>query len=165
MSSCSTLPSELHHLVPSGDGRQPAEPLEDGSYVVAGRRALIHLDQEGVIDSGLWHEVQFARWNADQKKLSIVWSQPDRAGISGVTVTEDAARLMEAITVRTERTILATRSFITSSGGRVSATVRRRPDGGLFSVLVADGDVTPADIEKGEELERTLRAELGMEDA
>lgn len=165
MAKYATLPSDLHDLVPLGDGGQPAEQLDDGRWVVAGKHALILVDaaSRNVIDSGLWHEVQFARWNAATRTLTVVWSEPEHPGFSAVTQTADAARLMEAITVRTERTILATRSVFTPSGTRISATVRRRPDGELFSVLVADGPLSDQEIARGEEIEASLRSELRMD--
>ena len=165
MAKYTTLPSELHHLVPAGDGAHPAEQLDEDLWVVAGKHALILIDSKqcSVVDSGLWHEVQFARWQADTRKLTVVWAEPDHPGFSGITQTEDAGRFMEAVTVRTERTILATRSIYTPSGTRISATVRRRPDGELFSVLVADGPLSDKEVARGEEIEATLRSELGMD--
>ncbi len=164
MAKSKPLPNELAVHVPSGDTSQPWEQLEDGRTVVAGRHALILLDEEGVVDSGLWHEVQFARWSLENRTLTVVWAQPDRSPIMVQTITDDPQRLMEAITMRVDKTIVATRSFFAENGTRVSATVRRRPDGELFSILIADGPLAEEDRHKADDTESSLRSELGMDD-
>lgn len=158
------LPVDLARHLPNTEPRDPWEPTDAGGAVVATRHALVILGPLGVIDSGLWHEVQYAKWDATTKTLTVVWSHPDREVVRVQTLTEDPKRLMDAVITRVEKTILATRSFYTADGVRVSATVRRRVDGELFSVLVADGVLSDADRQKAEGIEQGLRDELGLED-
>lgn len=158
------LPQEFAKHVPVADHGQPFERVDDDSIVLAGRHALMIVSPEGVRDSGLWHEVQYARWTPNERMFHLVWVQPGRQTISLKTDSEDPERLMSAVTTRTNKTILATRSFFTPTGIRVVASIRRRPDGGLFSTLITDGELTADDQLKATQVERTLREEFNVED-
>lgn len=158
------VPQPFAEYVPSGDQGQPWETVDGDRVMLAGRHALVLIGREGIEDSGLWHEVQYARWTADDRRLTIVWVQPGRDPVVVTTETDDPKALMETITARVQKTIVATRSFYTSDGVKVSASVRRRVDGELFSTLLANGELTADDRIKADEIEQTLRDELGVED-
>ncbi|WRS29405.1 hypothetical protein U6G28_07675 [Actinomycetaceae bacterium MB13-C1-2] len=158
------LPEPFAQFVPSGDQSQPWESIDEERVVLAGRHALILIGPGGVEDSGLWHEVQYVKWTANNRRLTVIWVQPGREPVVVTTETDDPRSLMEAITTRVEKTIVATRSFYTPTGVKVSASIRRRVDGELFSTLLADGDLSEDDRIKADEIEQTLREELGVED-
>ncbi len=149
--------------IPETQRGGPVEALEDGRSIAAGPDVLMVLNEDGIEDSGLWHEVQFASWDAPSRQLRVVWTQPDRAPIEGVTVSDHPKWLMEKVTTFVNKTIVDTRSFDASSGGRVTASVRRRADGELFSTVVVSGAVSDAEVERAWQMEADLRAELGMD--
>ncbi|MFZ1381174.1 MAG: hypothetical protein WAS54_00110 [Scrofimicrobium sp.] len=158
------LPEPFSKFAPSGDQSQPWEAVDGDRVVLAGRHALVLIGEEGVEDSGLWHELQYVKWTVNNRRLTVVWVQPGREPLVVTTETDDPRSLMGAITARVQKTIVATRSFYTPSGVKVSASVRRRVDGELFSTLLADGDLTEDDRIKADGIEQTLREELGVED-
>lgn len=157
------LPMQVLDSLPEAQRGGPVEQLEDGRFVVVGRDLLMITDDRRVLDSGLWHEVQYAAWDAATRGFRVVWSQPDRPTIIGTTVADNPKKLMETITDRVNNTIVATRRFVTSTGVPVAASVRRRVDGELFSVVIASGEISQADQEKAYALETGLRQELGMD--
>lgn len=157
------LPSDALANIPEDQRGGPYEELEDGRFVVVGRDVVMIADETHVVDSGFWHEVQYASWDARTRQFRLVWSQPDRPALVGRTITDNPKSLMEKITHRVDNTIVATRRFVTSTGVSVAATVRRRIDGELFSAVVASGPISAADEEKAYALEVKLREELGMD--
>ena len=157
------LPSAALADIPKDQRGGPYEELEDGRFIVVGRNIIMVTDATHLVDSGLWHEVQYASWDARTRQFRLVWSQPDRPALVGKTISDNPKSLMEKITHRVDDTIVATRRFVTSTGVSVAATVRRRVDGELFSAVVASGPISDADQEKAYELETKLREELGMD--
>lgn len=156
------LPPSVVASIPEDQRGGPHEQLEDGRFVIVGRNIIMIADDDTVVDSGFWHEIQYASWDNDSRQFRLVWSQPDRPPVEGRTLSANPKDLMEKITLRVNSTIVATRSFFTSAGVRVSITVRRRVDGELFSAVVAAGPISEADEEKAYKLENDLRAELNM---
>lgn len=157
------LPERALASIPADQRGGPAEQLEDGRFIVVGRTIVMITDDKGVVDSGFWHEVQYASWDATTRTFRLVWSQPDRPAIIGRTTTDNPREVMEKITHRVDATIVATRRFRTSTGVNVAATVRRRVDGELFSAVIATGPISKADEEKAYALEEDLHRELNME--
>ncbi len=162
--SASALPESHARFLPDADRGRPWEFLEDGRIVVAGRHGLTVVSEEGVVDSGLWHEIQYAKWEPEGRVFALVWIQPGRPGLTATTVSDDPKRFMEAVTSRVTDTIVATRSFFTPGGTRVSASVRRRVDGQLFQTVIADGPLTADDEIKAEQVGRELAEEFEVED-
>lgn len=159
------LPSAVANALPEGERGGPHTMLEDGRHVVVGNRVLAVVDGAGAVEAvGFWHEVQYASWKADTQTLTVVWTDPKREPLVAATRSENPKRFMEALTLRVDNTIVATRSFTTSGGTNVAATVRRRVDGHLFSAVVVSGPVSEDDERKALALEQELRSELNMED-
>lgn len=158
------LPDSVVQSIPKDQRGGPVEKLRDGRYIIVGRNILMVADEERVVDSGFWHEVQYCAWDAASRRFLLVWSQPERDRVEGVTVTNDPEDLMRKITLRVDSTIVATRRFVTSTGVSVVATVRRRVDGELFSAVFVGGTISEADQEKAFGLEQSLRDELGLSD-
>ena len=157
-----SLPQTVLEAIPADQRGGPHERLEDGRFVIVGRDVVIVADDEKILDSGFWHEVQFAAWKADTRLFTLVWSQPGRPQVVGRTVGDQVNDLMEKISSRVGNTVVATRRFVTDSGTHVAASVRRRIDGKLFSAVVAGGPISEVDEEKAYRLEEELRAELNM---
>ncbi len=158
------VPEPYSRHLPEADRSRPWENLEDKRIVVAGRHGITVVDAQRVIDSGLWHEVQYAKWDPKTCAFTLVWIQPGRPGLVAATLSEDPKRFMETVTSRVTDTIVATRSFFTPEGTRVSASVRRRVDGQLFQTLIADGSLTEDDETKARQVARDLAEEFNVED-
>ena len=149
--------------IPTGERGGPHVLLEDGRRLIVGKRVLMVADDTGINDSGFWHEVQYASWKADDKKFTLVWTDPAKRALIGFTESENPKQFMEALTLRVDNTIVATETFTTGNGVNVAATVRRRVDGHLFSSVVASGPISEADEARAFQLEQKLRAELNMD--
>lgn len=158
------MPGAVRDLIPEDERGGPSIILEDGRRLIIGRRILMITDDVSILDSGFWHEIQYASWDAGTRLLKLVWSQPDRPSLAVKTVSDNPKDFMEALTLRVDNTIVATRSFTTSGGVPVAASVRRRVDGELFSVIVAGGEISDQDEQHAADLEQKLRDELGMEE-
>lgn len=158
-----TLPSAVLQAIPEDERGGPAVQLEDGRHVIVGRRVLMVADDTDIVDSGMWHEVQYASWRADDRVLTLVWTDVDKPALVVATKSENPKKFMEAVTLRVDNTIVATRSFTTAEGVNVAASVRRRFDGHLFSTVVASGPTSAVDEQKAIQLEAELREELGLD--
>lgn len=157
------VPAAVVASVPEEQRGGPSEQLADGRFIIAGTDLVMVANEREILDSGLWHEVQYASWDADSRVFRLVWSQPERPAITGQTISDNPKALMERITDGVNNTIVATRRFVTSGGVPVAASVRRRVDGNLFSVVVAAGPISSEDEKKAYQLEASLREELGMD--
>ena len=160
----SGLPRAVVDAIPADERGGPHVRLEDGRRLIVGKRVLMVADDEGISDAGFWHEVQYASWRADDRKFTLVWTDPAKGSLVGVTESENPKQFMEALTLRVDNTIVATETFTTENGVNVAATVRRRVDGHLFSSVVVSGPISEKDEARAFELERKLRAELNMGD-
>lgn len=158
-----SLPASVMRAIPQDERGGPAVRLEDGRYIVVGRRVLMVSDGEKIVDSGFWHEVQYASWRAEDRVLTLVWTDSDRPSLVAATESENPKEFMEAVTLRVDNTIVATQAFTTSTGVNVAASVRRRFDGHLFSTIVSSGPVSEADEARAMQLEADLRSDLNME--
>lgn len=163
LSKSRKLPEKVVTSIPQEQFGGPHEELEDGRYVIVGRDIVMVADSGGVVDSGFWHEVQYCSWDAQTRRFSLVWSQPERPKVEGRTLSDDPEKLMRRITLCVDSTIVATRRFVTSTGVSVAATVRRRVDGELFSSVFAGGAISEVDLKKAFDLEQALREELGVQ--
>lgn len=158
------LPAATLQAIPEGERGGPYTHLEDGRVVVLGPRVLMVLKDHQIINSGFWHEIQYASWDAETRQLTIVWVQPDRPPMMATTKSDNPQKFMKALTFRVNDTIVTSQTFTTSGGANVAVTIRRRTDGHLFSSIVTSDAISEADEKRALELERALRAELNMDE-
>lgn len=158
-----SLPPAVVQAIPSDERGGPVVQLKDGRYVVVGKRVLMVTDDTKIVDSGLWHEVQYASWRAEDRVLTLVWTDMDRPSLVVATKSENPKEFMEAVTLRVDNTIVATETFTTSTGVNVAASVRRRFDGHLFSTIVSSGAISAADEQRAIQMEADLRKELNLD--
>ncbi|QPK81762.1 hypothetical protein G7Y41_02710 [Schaalia sp. ZJ405] len=162
-------PKDLITLLPDSDRRALAEHLDEGGWIVAGKYAMIVLAEElegqaaGVVDSGMWYEIQQVRWEAATRRLTCVWVDPGRAPIEVTTDSEDPAEFMRDVTEKVNRTLITHRTEAMPNGTRVTAWVRRREDDQLFSVLTADGPLDEESQSLASRLEREVRESVGLD--
>ena len=159
----SAVPLAVTQHLPSFDRSAPASEIEGERWVVAGRHALILVGEQGVQDSGMWYEVQAARWNAEDATLRIMWVDPQRPSWELVTVTEDPADFMRAMTEAVDHSMVMHQQIHVEAGTTVTAQIRRREDGHLFSILVADGPLDQEGQAQADALERRLREGVGLD--
>lgn len=157
------LPDAARALLPDSDRKAHAEELADGTWIVAGQHALIRVGADRVLDSGMWYEVATAKWNAEDRVLSVDWMDPSRASIRVETVSRDPHVLMRTIADRVNHSIVVHKSTKVSNGTAISAWIRRRDDDALFSVLTAQGPLDAASRAEAERFERMLREGVGLD--
>ena len=159
------LPQDLRSFLPSTDAARPAELLDDGRWIVAGTYALIVVSSQGVVDSGMWYEVQTIRWEGERRRAIISWVDPQRLPLVVHTVSEDLASWMQIVTARVERTQVLARSLRDEiTGTSIVVQIRRREDGALFSVVTASGALSPEGEASAFACERILREEVGLDE-
>jgi len=149
--------------VPAQDARASAVALEDGRWVVAGRDAFLVVAAGGVSDSAMWYQIQHMRWTGETRTLTVNWVDPGRPPLAARTVSEDPQDFMADVSAKVTHALVVQKVLTTSTGTRVTAAVRRREDGQLFSTLVADGPLSPADHRRADQLERTVREDVGLD--
>ncbi|MDC4232751.1 hypothetical protein M3T53_03340 [Actinomyces sp. B33] len=161
-------PAAVTAVLPDSDRRAPAEPLEDGRWLVAGSYALIVVDDPGdgpaaVVDSAMWYEVASARWEAATRRFSCAWVDPARTGLVGVTRSADPAAFMGAVAEGVDRSLVVRQEARADNGTRITGWVRRREDGALFSVLTADGPLDGPAQTLADRLEAQVRDDVGLD--
>lgn len=158
-----SAPEAIAAHLPVSDRRSSAEELTDGRWVVAGRHALILLDEGGVVDSGMWYEIQRARWNGETRQLVVLWVDPARRPLAVTTVTDDPDNFMLDVSAKVDHARVVQKVATTPSGTVVTAAVRRGESGELFSTLVADGPLDEEGRGLADALEREVREGVGLE--
>lgn len=157
------IPDKMAAGLPGYDQDAPFVLTESGEALVAGRYALIVGDRSGITDSGLWHEIQYASWEAQTRTLTVVWVDPERSIHRFVTVDDNPQQFMRIVTSRVNDTIVTTRQAPSASGATVTASIRRRIDGELFSTVIIQGKQGPDTTECAQRLEGAIRKEVGLE--
>lgn len=130
---------------------------------MAGKHALWVVGKSGLESSGLWHEVQYCSWEAQTQTFSVSWIDSTQPAVVALTQSEDPKRFMSIVTNRVDKTIVLSQSQENGAGGTVTASVRRRPDGKLFSLVFLRGSEGVRDQEIADRLEKVVRDELGMD--
>ncbi len=138
------------------------EPLEEESWVIASEFALVVANSQGVVCAGLWADTQYCGWEADSRRLSIVWVDPERSPFQAVTVSENPVALMRLITREVERPIVLRRQAKVSPGTTVVAIARRRLDDSIFTSAVVRGQNNADATQVALTLEQEIREELGI---
>lgn len=136
---------------------------ESGQYLVAGVHALFVINDAGVVDAGMWYEVQYARWDAQTRQIVVVWVDPERPLLVLVTAEENPASFMKILTGHVNNAIVISRQATGKGGAVVTATVRRRIDGKLFSSVIVQGNLLDEDRDLAGQLEADVRSEVGLE--
>ncbi|MDO4258671.1 MAG: hypothetical protein Q4C87_04040 [Actinomycetaceae bacterium] len=156
----SNLPPELLHHLPHSDRSAPCEKLSDGTWAVAGTHALFLFDAEGPIGGALWFEVQNARWEADSRKLLVMWTDPGAKPLVVVTESENPRTFMARVKARLEATMVAYKTRM-AGDTQIVAQIRRGPEG-LFSHVSADGPLDEKGLAAAETLEKEIRESVGL---
>ena len=152
----------MSKTLPAHDKRAPFTDTEQGDRIVAGRHGLFFLENDQIVDAGMWYEVQYAKWDHVTRKLLIVWVEPDREPIFRVTTETEPKKFLRRLTSSVDKTIVASKSKSLSSGTKVSATARRRADGEVFTTVVIQGKTTPQAQTIADHLETELRQDLNL---
>lgn len=145
------------------DRQRPALELSDGSWLLLatlGPHVITETDTQFV---GHWHEIQRARWDGEAKTLSIHWVDPARDIVRFHAEAEDPQAFMMSFEEYVEYAVVSTGQRQTESGTTITASIRRRPDGELFSALVADGPLDEDGQRLAHDLELKLRESVGLD--
>ena len=150
-------------LVPAGDANSPHIELSDSRILVSGHFALILIEEDRVVDSGMWYEIQNARWNGEKQELRLTWVDPSRAPLIVHSNDSSIRPFMEDLSEKVNRTQIVVRNITAPSGTVITGQIRRREDGELFSVLAANGPLDDEGIAMAQSFERQLRESVGLE--
>lgn len=137
--------------------------VEGGKWLVATSYAVAVVGADGVVDAGLWHEVQFCRWTFEDRHFTLVWVDPERPGVDETTVSADVGEFMKALTQAVERTIVLRKKAVAVNGTEVVASARRRVDGEIFTTVVVRGEVSDEVEAIARDLEQQVQGELGLD--
>lgn len=157
-----TLPSWAVKHLPMADSDSVFTWTEERAVLVAGTHALFLIDETGLREGGMWYQVQYARWDANTRKLVVVWVDPDRPLLTLTTTADNPARFMKILTSRVDKAIVVSRQVTVPSGARLTATIRRRIDGELFSSVTVQGELASRETEILRGLEAEVRREVGL---
>lgn len=163
MNNKSLLPPKIAAFLPDSDARAPFVTDSDGLFAVAGQHALYFLTEKGIEQAGMWYEIQYGSWNAKTRQLTVVWTAPDRESVHMTTEQDNPEKFMRVLTSRVDRALVATLQERTPSGAVLTASVRRRVDGELFSTVMAHGYLPPEEEELAAALESRVREEVGLD--
>ena len=155
--------ADYHDLLPRGDADALHIELTDGAILVSGRYALIMIREGEVTDSAMWYEVQSARWEGEKQELSVNWVDPARPPLVVRSSHSPMRPFMEDISEKVNRTQVLVRSVKAPNGAVITAQIRKREDGELFSVLAARGRLDDEAMELAHSLEKQLRESVGLE--
>ena len=150
-------------LAPAGDANSPHIKLSDSRILVSGHFALILIEEDHVVDSGMWYEIQNARWNGEKQELRVTWVDPSRAPLIVHSSDSSMRPFMEDLSEKVNRTQVVVRNITAHSGTVFTGQIRRREDGELFSVLAANGPLDDEGIAMAQSFERQLRESVGLE--
>lgn len=155
--------ADYRDLLPHGDADALHIELTDGAILISGRYALIMIREGEVIDSAMWYEVQSARWEGEKQELSVNWVDPARPPLVVRSSHSPMRPFMEDISEKVNRTQVLVRSVKAPNGAVITAQIRKREDGELFSVLAARGRLDDEAMELAHSLEKQLRESVGLE--
>ena len=126
--------ADYRDLLPRGDADALHIELDDGAILVAGRYALI-----------------------------MIWVDPARSPLVVRSSHSPMRPFMEDISEKVNRTQVLVRSVKAPNGAVITAQIRKREDGELFSVLAARGRLDDEAMELAHSLEKQLRESVGLE--
>lgn len=134
--------------------------LADGRWLGVSVADLIVLGPEGENVRRPWTEVESAAWNGDARRLTVRWV--DSAEPLLLTTATD--KVFDVVTAVRER-VTASQAHVEimpTAAGDLRVFIRRRPDGSMFSQLVARGPLTDEEMAEAEIVEQRARQTVGM---
>ena len=149
--------------------------LDDGSWIVPFADRLVLAPGEAMPDEGggagsagepvthEWCDFEGASWNEGARTItfSFVDGRPEWA----ITFAPgEKQKISWVIRERLDRSIFYQEHAELPSGARARGLVRRARDESLFTQVIIDGRSGPADAERVEELEASLRDVTGISD-
>jgi hypothetical protein len=130
--------------------------LPAGRAAATTRRLLAQAD-DGTQVAGEWTDIEHVRWAGG--RLTIEWNHGPAA--TSLELGKAGRRLASAVNEQVTRSVII-REHVAAPGGTVRLAIRRRPDGELFSQVVAPSAV---DLGDPATAERVARAEAQLREA
>lgn len=163
-----TLPEPFSQIIADKpfnrvDRKRPALELTDGTWLLLARLGPCIISQTDAQFVCYWHEIQQARWDGENRTLSIQWVDPTREPIEMGANAEDPQAFMMSLQEYVEYVVVSSGQRVADNGTTITASIRRREDGELFSALVADGPLDDQGRELAHQLENRLREGVGLE--
>ncbi len=164
--SAHRLPASRARHLGAEDARRVSALLADGTHAVASSAALVLVDDEGVRQRYVWHEVDHASFDADTATLTVRFVDGTRPQLALVTAGQHGAGFLTAVRERIEWSIIHLEQSVLSDGTRVRVTLRRDPDGAVFSQVTTLGTprLTEQDRAKIDDMVRRVRGTIGLDE-
>ncbi|MDO5720979.1 MAG: hypothetical protein Q4P06_00330 [Actinomycetaceae bacterium] len=161
------LPEEVasclrRHEVTSDLQRAVAEETEDGKWLVATKAELLVANATEMRRVGHWCELQSATWEAKTRELTVSYLDPQVEPYRVTTRSEDPHKFMGAVKEGVHHAVVAYRQAECENGTVVAASVRRGPEGEIFSAVVAYGPLDEQGQEAAAALEAQVREDVGL---
>ena len=164
LSRRSPLPAQAASLLPVGERAVAWVPLADGGWAVAGPAHLALTGPEGEVTRVAWDDVERGAWEAGTRTFTVHLGSPAPlhlvvgTGVPGRDVDGFARVLRQRVEASVVHLVWRT----LPDGTRVSASVRRDAEGGLY-VRTSPGDPgSPAEAAVLEEVLREARDAVGL---
>ena len=139
-----------------------AEPAADSKWLVATSSQLVCVDANGVEHVGYWCEIQNATWEAKTRTLTVTHVDPQQPQFNAVTTNDDPRHFMGIVREGVNHAVVAQRRATCDNDTVVMASVRRGPEGELFSMVVAYGPLTADGEQLATDLENQVREDAGL---
>lgn len=158
------MPEEIRSLLAEagvGTDRAAVEPTPDGRWLVATAKQLLCVGED-VESVGYWCELQNATWEAKTGRLTVAYVDPEHPPFTAETTSADPRQFMGAVREGVDNAVVAQRQAIADNDTRLIASVRRGPEGELFSMLVAYGALSQEGLQLADQLEAQVREDVGL---
>lgn len=157
------LPDAVAAHLPAGDKPLASAPMRNGSWAVVARDALLVVGEDGLGQRTVWDEIETGTWDGDTRTFTITWADRERPDQPLVLDSDDVDLLTAAMRERVQASVVH-QEVIEIDRTRVRATVRRREDGSLYSLLTAFGPLPRSeDVDRRlDELEARVREAVGL---
>lgn len=154
-------PSQVSETV-DGPILDAAEVAGD-RWLVLTRREVVLVGGDGAIWRHPWHEVERGEWDGEAHTLTVHWVG-DRSPAVLTTVAEQPRDLPLTFRERVDASVVHVETERARGGGTLRAAVRRTPDGGLLTQVIAVGRIRPGpDLDaQVDALETRVRDAVGM---
>ncbi|HLS72316.1 MAG TPA: hypothetical protein VK046_00995 [Actinomycetaceae bacterium] len=157
------LPEPVAAHLPDGDQPLVSAPLANGPWVVVARNALLVVGEEGLAQRAAWHEIETGTWDGETRTFTIIWADRERGEESLVFDSDDVALFTSALRERVQASVVH-HETIQIGSTRVRATVRRREDESMYSLITAFGPLPDSpEVERElDALESRVREAVGL---
>ncbi|UZN01752.1 hypothetical protein [Cellulomonas sp. S1-8] len=159
------LPDPLRRVLDlRADAILATTPLDDGRWVVASRRALHLVGDDGAARTP-WADVDRGSLDAQTRTLTVHWVNGARTALV-LADDDDAWDLTQTFRERVQQSVVHVENVVVPGvRAPLRVALRRDEDGALFTQVIGEGPVDltdPATARRVADAEARVRAEAGL---